>query len=490
MRTTHSLVSALRIALPRVLAPVVALTYIALVVPAAPILAGVPPGFVDELAAHGLNVPTTFVFASTGRIFVAERAGALRLVENGILYPTPMVELPVETFAEQGFLGLALNPDFQTSGHITVCYTLYSGNVFNNINRVSRLTVSGDVVDPASEVVLFDDIPTGDGGFHVGGSVGFAPDGSLFVSTGDTAWNPPYPQDLGRLEGKMLRLNADGSVPPDNPFVGVAGARPEIYQYGLRNPFRFSFHPATGDPWIGDVGFNSFEEVNTSSAGANFGWPMYEGNASPPDPTVVDPVYGYDHSEPAAAIIGGCIYEGTEFPPAYRGNYFYADNPLGWIGRVVLDAQHNVVSYEHQWGRTVAWGGGAGPADLKLGPDGALYYCLLNGQLRRIRALDASGVEPPGSSVPSIVSVTLRPNPARRSSFIEFELGAPRRVKAAIFDALGRQVRALADRSLGAGRHAIHWDGRTGHGAPAAAGAYYYRLELPDGLVSRRLILR
>ncbi len=343
-----------------------------------------PPGFNDELVINGLTIPTCFVFTPDGRILVGEQSGNLVVFENGQLLPTPMLTLSVERFDEQGLLGMELAPGFPNPPYLYLVYTPSTGNETGNANQLSRFTVNGDTIDPASEHVVLGPIPAGDG-FHVGGCVRFAPDGRLFVSTGDTGWLSPYPQDRSRLEGKLLRVNPDGTIPSDNPFVGVAGVRPEIYQWGLRNPFRFSIQPGTGIPFIGDVGYNSWEEVDTGPPGANFGWPVVEGIASAPNPAFVDPIFSYDHSLGSAAIVGNVFYQGSNFPAEYSGNFFFFDHSRGHLGRIVLDSHNQVVSVTYPWIQTAATGLLYGPVDLELGPDGALYYCTYApGAMRRI----------------------------------------------------------------------------------------------------------
>jgi glucose/arabinose dehydrogenase len=343
-----------------------------------------PAGFNDELVTTGLQVPTAFVLPPDGRMFVAEQGGAIRCVVGGIALPEPMIILPVTSYREQGLLGMALDPQFPVRPYVFVVYTRFTGFNTDNFNWVSRLTVDGDLIDPASEVVLFDEIPTGIG-YHVGGCIRFGADGNLYISTGDTNWAPPWPQDLSRLEGKLLRLRPDGTVPPDNPFVGVPGARPEIFQYGLRNPFRFSIQPDTGRPFIGDVGASAWEEIDTGPPGANFGWPLHEGPETVADSTTVDPLFAYSHAPGSASVIGNLFYTGAQFPLEFVGNYFFFDHSRGTLARMVLNPDNTVASVDTMWIDTPFSGAGYGPVDLQQGPDGSLYYnTFFPGQIRRI----------------------------------------------------------------------------------------------------------
>lgn len=341
-----------------------------------------PPGFNDELIAQGLNVPTTFAFLPDNRILVAEQSGAIRIVDQGAVLSPPAITIPVESYDEQGLLGLVPHPSFPNPSYVYVFYTPFTGNQTGNVNRVSRFTFGATTINPASEVVLLDNIPAGLG-FHLAGCLRFGADGNLYISTGDTGWSTPYPQDLSLLQGKILRIRPDGSIPADNPFVSTPGARDEIYQWGLRNPFRFSVQPGTSNVFIGDVGFNAWEEVNYGPAGANFGWPNCEGNCGTPGYT--NPIYQYSHSLGSAAIVGNVFYQGNNFPAQYSGNYFFFDHSRGHLGRMVLGASNQVLSVTMPFIETASEGWLSGPVDLVLGNDGALYYCTyFPGEIRRI----------------------------------------------------------------------------------------------------------
>lgn len=342
-----------------------------------------PAGFAEETLLSGLTAPTSLAFAPDGRLFVGELTGAIKFWDGGPDAVT-LITLPVVQQGEMGLLGLALDPAFPAQPYVYVFYTVGAGTPSAPVNRLGRFTFAGGGIAAASEVVLLDAIPTGLG-FHVGGCIRSGPGNTLFIATGDTGWSTPYPQDLGRLEGKLLRIRLDGTVPADNPFVSVPGARPEIYQWGLRNPFRFSIQPATGIPFVCDVGWSTWEEVDAGPAGANFGWPQHEGAAVPPDPATLDPIYAYDHSLGPAAIAGNTFYTGTFFPAGYSGNFFFLDHMRGTLGRIVLGAGNTVVSVDPSWGVLGSYAAGSGPVDLALGPDGALYYCVLGpGEVRRI----------------------------------------------------------------------------------------------------------
>ncbi len=242
-----------------------------------------------------------------------------------------------------------------------------------------------------------DCIPS-DGGSHTLGEVHFASDGTLLVGVGDGAdggATDPLPlraQQLDSINGKILRINKDGTAPTDNPFYdGTNSIRSKVWLYGVRNPFRFAVDEATGDLWFGEVGWNTWEEVDHGVKGGNYGWPCFEGNAvnityqsaaeclALPPGSVRFPYVTWDHSVGTAAI-GGPFYTGTLYPQQYQGNYFYADYTGNFIRRIVFDSDHNPVTAT-SFATNVA-----APVSLELGPDGMIYYnSFTTGQIRRIR---------------------------------------------------------------------------------------------------------
>jgi hypothetical protein len=300
-----------------------------------------------ELVASGLQFPVlvTSPPGEAGRLFVVGKGGVVRIVKNGTLLPAPFLDIRsrVSTGGEQGLLGLAFHPSYATNGVFVVSYTDLAGDT-----RLATMKVSADpdVADPASErVFLALDQPYAN---HNGGHVTFSPLGFLFVGLGDggSAGDPDNrAQDPQQLFGKLLRYAIDGqgqaSVPPDNPFVGRPGFRPEIWSLGLRNPWRFSFDRAQGDLYLGDVGQNRLEEVNVRTAqqdggrSVNFGWPVLEGTQCYRPATgctrtgLTLPVVEYGHAE-GCSVTGGFVYRGRALP-GLVGTYFYGDYCSGWV---------------------------------------------------------------------------------------------------------------------------------------------------------------
>lgn len=308
------------------------------------------------LLADGFDQPLKVTGAGdgSGRIFVAEKTGTLRVVRDGEVASQPFLDLRgrVSTDSERGLLGVAFTPDFAASGVLYVSYTDTSGT-----SILSRFDSDGTKADPLSErVVLRVEQPYAN---HNGGGIAFGPDGMLYLGLGDggSAGDPlGAGQDLSTRLGKMLRIdvgesgawNAEAGVPEDNPFVGTPGADPLIWSYGLRNPWRFSFDRATGDLWIGDVGQNAVEEVNfqpaASRGGENWGWSLFEGTAAfPPDREAAEerdafawPLVEYRHPT-GKSVTGGYVYRGDAHPEM-RGVYFYGDFVSGRVWGLALTA--------------------------------------------------------------------------------------------------------------------------------------------------------
>lgn len=383
------------------------------------------PGFaVESVTTLPAYKPVGLAFAPDGRMFIWQENGIVRIYKNGVLLPTPFLDISarVNTVNDRGLMGLAFDPNFATNGYVYLYYTYEPNGNPNDVQpKTARLTrVKADPANPDvmlanSEVVILGssttapcpentDCISSDSDSHLGGTIRFGPDGKLYLSTGDGAnYNFADPlalraQNLNSLNGKIIRINPDGTAPSDNPFYnGNANAvRSKIYAYGLRNPFRFAIHPTTGDVLIGDVGWATWEEVNRGRGG-NFGWPCYEGNNAQPEyqalspgvcgalpsSALTRPLYLYLHSE-GQAIIAGTVYNGTQFPAAYRGNFFFADYSSRWIKRLVFDAQGNFSSVQP----FASFVGGT--VSLEQGPDGSLYYIVLEtGQVRRIRYASA-----------------------------------------------------------------------------------------------------
>lgn len=307
--------------------------------PSCPPVAGTP-SLTTMLVARGLASPVDLQAppGETRRLFVLEQAGRIRILRDGAVLGTPFLDIvaKVGSGGERGLLGLAFHPGYAQNGRFFVNYTDRSGDT-----HISELRVSSnpDVADAATErELLFVRQPFAN---HNGGGLAFGPDGMLYIGLGDggSGGDPmANGQSLGTLLGKMLRIDVDrGSpyaVPTDNPFVSRPGARGEIWAYGLRNPWRFSFDRAGGDLYIGDVGQDRREEVDVGLAsgrgGENYGWNIMEGTLCFRPPSgcstagLTLPVLDYPIAGAECAVTGGFVYRGCRMP-GYHGTYFYGD---------------------------------------------------------------------------------------------------------------------------------------------------------------------
>jgi glucose/arabinose dehydrogenase len=304
--------------------------------------AGPTPEVRLEQVAKGLQQPIWLTHDKTDRIFIVEQEGRVRLMENGTVAKQPYLDIVdrVASGGECGLLGLAFHPDFARNGRLFVNYT-HRPERRKLVTRIAEFTADPKSarVDPASERVLLTfDQPYPN---HNGGHVEFGPDGMLYIATGDGgAANDPHNagQRTDTLLAKILRVDVDAKsselpygIPMDNPFVGRGGARPEIWCWGLRNPWRFTFDRETGTCYTGDVGQNLYEELDVLVKGGNYGWRereglhAFEGGRSSSE--FIDPIaeYGRDKGQ---SVTGGVVYRGTQ-SPALRGIYLYADYASG-----------------------------------------------------------------------------------------------------------------------------------------------------------------
>lgn len=341
---------------------------------------GLPNGFTDSIVVPGLSSPTAIAFAPDGRMFICEKDGAVKIFKNGSLLGSPFLNLSVSTESERGVLGIAFDPNFTTNNFVYIYYTTNSGSLNppqTPKNRVSRFTASGDTAAPGSEVILLDNIPS-DAGNHNAGCLRFGLDGNLYIATGDGGQNHANSQSLTNTAGKILRINSDGSIPTDNPFYNTTNAKKEIYLLGLRNPFRFSFKPNTNTMYIGDVGENTWEELNVGQKGGNYGWNVTEGTSS--DQRFVNPIFTYQHTnQQSGAITGGCFITSRDWPAGYINTYFYGDYVRSIIGRVVISSSDTAVS------ASIFAPNAPGPVDFAMRTTGPLYYVdIFNGAVHGI----------------------------------------------------------------------------------------------------------
>lgn len=394
-----------------------------------------------ELFSEGLSSPLAIEHAGDQRLFVVEKHGKIKIVQpDGTVNSVPFLDISnrITTEGERGLLGLAFHPDFSANGYFYVNYTNLNGNT-----RVSRFEVSSgnqDTADPESEVVIIGyDQPDSN---HNGGCLLFGPDGNLFISSGDGGGSgDPHNngQSTSVLLGKILRIDVDNpsggknyGIPADNPFVSDPDASPEIWAYGLRNPWRMAVDRIENTLWIADVGQASREEINRQSlseSGLNYGWRCYEGTLPfntqncPPQSEMTFPLAEYSHDDGNCSITGGYVYRGSKYSDI-EGLYFFADYCSGMIG--TSDQAGNLTFHGNFDGNWVSFGEDR---------DGELYIADINGgKVFKIKGGEL--VSAPDFSLEE--NLKIFPNPAREEITIQLTRGKIDSVQ--IFDIFGKSL--------------------------------------------------
>lgn len=349
-------------------------------------------GFEQRVLSHALVEPVCVVAADDGRLFVGQRNGVIRIWHDDELHEEPLIELPADTSSgERGLIELALDPNFALNGYLYAYYTTSEPR-----NRVSRVRVIGDSAALSSEVVIWQN-PELAAQYHHGGALAFDAQGHLLIATGDQM-NSLNSRNLASPHGKLLRLEPDGSIPLDNPFLSQPGALPEIFAAGLRNPFRMAVDPLTGAAYVGDVGGNSpqaFEELNAVRGGADYGWPEQEGDEC----RVLDctglavPSWSYRHDDTQfvqgpvqACIVAGAFCRSSQFPASMAGDLLVADYANRWVRRVIFDSGGAITSILPFLRAPDA----GSIVDLAFGADGSLYYITIG--LQNSGAVDLAGL--------------------------------------------------------------------------------------------------
>jgi glucose/arabinose dehydrogenase len=362
-----------------------------------------PPALTFREVASGLDQPLDIQHANdgSGRLFIVEKTGSIKILKNGAILPTPFFTRAVDTASERGLLGLAFDPNFTANRRFFVFYVPNDGTGNLQVSRYLASAGNPDLADMASESPIITIAHPGQSN-HNGGKIAFGPlDGYLYVSVGDggSADDPPNnAQNQNALLGKLLRLDVSAggpgyAIPGTNPFVNIAGKRGEIWAFGLRNPFRFSFDRMLGDLFIGDVGQGAMEEIDYQPAGVaggrNYGWKVFEGTACRPPTTgcsLADhtpPILAYGRSV-GTTVTGGHVYRGRK-SRALRGYYIYADYGSNRFWALTREGS--------AWGNfelvktvTPASPGVNGPAAFGEDETGELYFASLNNG--RVFAID------------------------------------------------------------------------------------------------------
>ncbi|MFN8180030.1 MAG: PQQ-dependent sugar dehydrogenase [bacterium] len=523
--------------------------------------------------------PDQVTFLPDGRFLVTEVGGRVwTILANGTQVSTPFLDIRPEVagFSDLGMLGTAIDPDFAQADSMK--HWVYFGYTvdpngddidndpdhFVRVVRYRASTANPNIADTSTRQVLIgatwtDGILTA----HTSHSIGalrFAPDKTLLIACGEGAHHE-VPSDSGGLDpgafgvgktdpsedmgafrarslnclgGKILRVDKEtGLGVSSNPWWdgNAASHRSRVWLYGFRNPYRWCFRPGTGSTnpasgnpgtiYIGDVGMNTFEEMNVAPTGAlNFGWPCYEGGPAQPDYQLVtnthtgnlNPLCGatsnsenplaqsitapkiwWHHFDSAqssqpgwgigSCVIGGTFYEGTSYPAAYQDRYFIADLYGNWIRKIDVDANNNVTG----WSEFITNAGG--PVDIEAQPStGDLFYiAYFPQQVKRIRHTGAVAAPLVAESVTQLAAQTA-PNPFREGTLIQFSLPDARDAAVAVFDVRGRLVRRLASTHFTAGSHVVEWDGRDDAGVRVPRGTYFYRVDTGRGAVSGKVV--
>ena len=334
----------------------------------------------------GLEHPWGMAFLPDGRIMVTERPGRLRLIENGRLLQRPVAGLPeINEVGQGGLLDVALHPDFESNGWVYFTYVGPGESGWSTELGRGRLNERDELEDVA---VLFRAEPKSGGGRHFGSRIVFDRAGYVYFGMGDRG-DRPRAQILGDHAGSIFRLNDDGSVPDDNPFVGRSEARPEIFAYGVRNPQGMTLHPTTGELWEHEHGPRGGDEVNVIRAGRNYGWPLvtygraYSGfkiGEGTSKPGIEEPLHYW---VPSIAPSGMTFYSGSIFP-RWRGSLFVGSLKFSLLARLQMDGERIVGEerlIEGELGRI---------RDVREGPDGYLYLLTdaPDGVLARIEPAD------------------------------------------------------------------------------------------------------
>ncbi len=451
-------------------------------------------------ALPAFSLPVELVGAGDGadRLFVVEQRGRIYVFDNTASVTTRRLFLNLSDVVsasggETGLLGLAFHPSHASNGSFYVYYTSSrSGSLKSYVSRFSVSATDPDSAVTSSEVILL----TADQPFenHNGGKIGFGPDGYMYVSLGDGgSGNDPLNngQSLTTLLGKILRIDVDAQerplsygIPSTNPFAGnTQGFRREIYAYGLRNPWKFSFDSETGTLWAGDVGQGAREEIDTIVPGGNYGWRLMEGMICTPgvNPTCQDtagllrPVWDYNRSAGDASVTGGSVYRGAAMSEL-TGKYVYGDFASGRIwaltsdgvnpatNELLLDTPHQISTFgidRQKEMYVVAYG---------------------SGKIYRLTG-PATSVEP--RAVPAAYGLEQNyPNPFNPSTQIEYRIAESGPVRLSVHDLLGREVALLVDQAKPAGSYRVRLEA---HDLPS--GVYVCRLTSGKFVEARRMLL-
>lgn len=428
----------------------------------------------------------------TDRLFVVEQEGTIRVLPNNPSATSSELFLNITDSvhyvngSELGLLGLAFHPDYESNGYFYVYYTA-DAPLRSVVSRFSVSTNPDSALRGSEQVLLEIPQPYTN---HNGGQIAFGPDGYLYIGLGDggSSGDPQNnAQTLSTLLGKILRIDVDSpgplpyGIPEDNPFVqNGLGYREEIYAYGFRNPWRFSFDPVTGQLWCGDVGQSFREEIDIVESGGNYGWKIMEGTACYPSTAgcssngLILPVWDYARTF-GGSITGGHVYRGSAVP-SLTGRYVFGDFSSGILAALEYDEVDPpaVVVLDTLPEYTLS--------SFGVDEAGELYLCLISGSILRFPSILVS-VADQRTFLPSITLHPNYPNPFNSSTQLSFTIPSSGEVTLTVFDALGNEVGIPFDGTATPGFHSLTWDA-----GPLPSGVYFLELHVQSGSFIHRSV--
>jgi glucose/arabinose dehydrogenase len=453
------------------------------------------------------NRPVLLTYSPDGtdRIFVVEQRGVIKVFPNNpqvaqqdvVEFLNISDRISLSPNSENGLLGLAFHPDYSENGIFFIDYVTGSGDS----SFVSKFIVSesdSNMADEQSEIILIRvEQPLSN---HNGGMLEFGPDGYLYISFGDGGWQWPFgqpdpantSQDFSTILAKMLRIDVDNtqgdlnySIPADNPYYGNDDNIPEeIFASGFRNPWRFSIDQETGNIWLGDVGYESYEEINLVESGKNYGWIIMEGPNCFPETNcdttgLTVPIYSYPHSAGNLSITGGYVYRGDQMPELY-GRYIYGDYGSGRIW--ALDYSEGDVT------NGLLLDGPGGISAFGQDAEKEIYVVYLSfSDLSKIYKLrsNVTSIDNNRAKEHSFYLSQNYPNPFNPLTSIEYNLPQSSNVNLSIYNIHGQKVATLVSELQVAGQYNFNWDA-----SDFASGIYIYQLRTDKGFfASKKLIL-
>jgi len=423
----------------------------------------------------------------TNRIFIVQRLGLIKVLPNDSNATTSKTFLDVtnrnngSTNQERGLLGLAFHPNYASNGFFYIYYTR-TGDGANVLSRFKRSLSDPDKADSLSEQVLW--AVADPYSNHNGGILFFGLDGYLYCGMGDggSGGDPGNrSQNTNEMLGKVHRINVDSTsggnnyaIPPTNPFA-TGGGRPEIFTYGMRNPWRISQDPVTGYIYCGDVGQDAWEEVDILQVGKNYGWRCYEGNhiynssGCGPMTDYTFPIKEYANAGSDISITGGYVYRGSR-RPELTGRYIYAD----YGSRKIWKLKYNGISVTED---SLIMTGSSSIYSFGTDQQNELYVCSANNSIFRFNKSDLVGVNNNVTSVPSDFTLSQNyPNPFNPGTSIKYSIPELSKVKITIYDAVGKEVNTLVNTSQLSGQYNILWNGKDAVGNAVPSGVYFYNL--------------